>query len=164
MSRNKGGIECFTALLIRNSLQPRLFIRNSRQMSIIARSSFTAAKGLAWYPGHQIKSLKQLENGLGHVDLVIEVRDARIPVSSTNPAFNAVLGERPRLIVFNKADLASPFLKKSIVDAYKTHRNEHVVFTSANDGKSVKSILNHAIGKFISSYSSTASWLIDRLS
>jgi mitochondrial GTPase 1 len=57
--------------------------------------------------GHQRAALRQLKDGIQHVDLVVEVRDARIPLSSANPQFEHVLGRRDRILVFNKADLSN---------------------------------------------------------
>lgn len=59
-----------------------------------------------WYPGHIAKAEKQLKELINLVDVVIEVIDARIPASSCYPNIKKLLGEKPRLILFNKADLA----------------------------------------------------------
>lgn len=59
-----------------------------------------------WYPGHIAKAEKQLKELINLVDVVIEVIDARIPMSSCYPNIKKLLGEKPRLILFNKSDLA----------------------------------------------------------
>lgn len=59
-----------------------------------------------WYPGHMAKALSRLSDQLKVVDLVIEVRDARLPISSANSRLDEVLGHKPRIIVLNKVDLA----------------------------------------------------------
>ena len=76
------------------------------------RSVFAYDKPIIWYPTHQSKALRQLKNGIHHIDLVIEVRDARIPLTSINPQFDEVLGRKERMIVYNKADLANTNMKK----------------------------------------------------
>lgn len=62
---------------------------------------------LQWFPGHMQKAKRLIQENLPLVDLVIELLDARIPISSQNPMLQEILGEKPRLIVLNKADLAA---------------------------------------------------------
>lgn len=62
---------------------------------------------LQWFPGHMQKAKRLIQENLPLVDLVIELLDARIPISSQNPMLREILGEKPRLIVLNKADLAA---------------------------------------------------------
>ena len=61
-----------------------------------------------WFPGHMQKARKQLQEALKLVDLAVELVDARAPVSTRNPQLSAILSGKPRLVVANKADLASP--------------------------------------------------------
>jgi len=61
-----------------------------------------------WYPGHMAQTLRALKTYLRQVDLVLETSDARIPRSSRNPELNSLLGDKPRLLILNKADLADP--------------------------------------------------------
>ena len=61
-----------------------------------------------WYPGHMAKTRRQLEKDLSGVDAVIELFDARAPRSSRNPDLGALCGEKPRLPVLSRADLADP--------------------------------------------------------
>lgn len=63
---------------------------------------------IQWYPGHMTKTRRQIEADIGLVDMVCEIIDARIPVSSRNPDIDAILGQKPRLIVLNRADQADP--------------------------------------------------------
>lgn len=63
---------------------------------------------IQWYPGHMTKTRRQIEADLGQVDMVAEIVDARIPVSSRNPDIDAIVGTKPRLIIFNRADQADP--------------------------------------------------------
>lgn len=59
-----------------------------------------------WYPGHMKKAKESIKKNLSLVDLVYEVIDARIPYSSRNPEIDNIIGDRPRLIILNKSDLA----------------------------------------------------------
>ena len=61
-----------------------------------------------WFPGHMHKALKEIKEALGHVDILIEVLDARIPYSSENPEIAKIRGDKPCLKILNKADLADP--------------------------------------------------------
>ncbi len=63
---------------------------------------------IQWYPGHMTKTRRQIESDLKHVDIVIEITDARIPVSSRNPDLDTICAGKPRMIVLNRADQADP--------------------------------------------------------
>lgn len=63
---------------------------------------------IQWFPGHMAKAKREVETQLKRVDVVLELRDARIPYSSANPMLDRLIGEKPRLILLNKADLADP--------------------------------------------------------
>ncbi len=61
-----------------------------------------------WYPGHMAKALREIKQKLKLVDIVLEVRDARVPLASGNRELGAGLGEKRKLIVLNKANLCDP--------------------------------------------------------
>ena len=63
---------------------------------------------IQWYPGHMTKTRRQIEADLKQVDAVCEIVDARIPISSRNPDIDAICGNKPRIIVLNRMDLADP--------------------------------------------------------
>ena len=63
---------------------------------------------IQWYPGHMTKTRRQMEEDVKFVDMVAEVVDARIPVSSRNPDIDSMVGDRPRMMIFNRADQADP--------------------------------------------------------
>lgn len=63
---------------------------------------------IQWYPGHMTKTRRQIEADLKQVDAVCEIVDARIPMSSRNPDIDAICGEKPRIIILNRMDLADP--------------------------------------------------------
>ncbi|MCI9156391.1 MAG: ribosome biogenesis GTPase YlqF [Lawsonibacter sp.] len=68
---------------------------------------------IQWYPGHMTKTRRQIEADLKLVDLVAEIIDARIPLSSRNPDIDAICAGKPRLIVLNRADQADPAQNKA---------------------------------------------------
>ena len=63
---------------------------------------------IQWYPGHMHKARREMAEALSGVDALIEVRDARLPYSSANPVLAELGGDRPRLVVLTRADLADP--------------------------------------------------------
>ena len=75
------------------------------------RENDKSAPGTAlfnWYPGHMAKALREIKQRLPMVDVVIEIRDARIPLASGNPELKRSIGQKNHLIVLNKANLADP--------------------------------------------------------
>ena len=68
---------------------------------------------IQWYPGHMTKTRRQMEADLKIVDVVVELIDARIPISSRNPDIDSIMGAKPRLVVLNRADQADPAQNKA---------------------------------------------------
>ncbi|MBU7005452.1 ribosome biogenesis GTPase YlqF [Phosphitispora fastidiosa] len=62
---------------------------------------------IQWFPGHMVKARKMVQENLKLVDIVVELLDARIPLSSRNPDIDSILEKKPRIVVLNKADLAN---------------------------------------------------------
>lgn len=86
------------------------------------------------------KAKRLIEENLKVIDAVIELVDARIPVSSTNPMIAALLGEKPSVIVFNKADLADPAALE-LWKAYYRNRGRHVIALNSKDGRGIKQLI-----------------------
>ena len=61
---------------------------------------------IQWFPGHMIKAKRMMESQIKLVDVVVEMLDARIPRSSTNPMLQGILGNKPKVIALNKIDMA----------------------------------------------------------
>lgn len=74
---------------------------------------------IQWFPGHMYKAGKEMDAALPSVDVVIEVIDSRLPWSSSNPALDARIGDKPRLRVMTRADLADAALTATWLDAFK---------------------------------------------
>lgn len=81
----------------------------------------TQTPSIQWFPGHMAKTRRVMKESLGLVDIVVELRDARIPKSSRNPEIEKIIGDKPRLVVFNKADIADPAVTKEWQEYYKSH-------------------------------------------
>ena len=71
-----------------------------------------------YYPGHMTKAVRSMENDIKMIDLVIELVDARIPQSSKNPDIDRLAGQKSRLIIMNKSDLADPAVNKQWKEYY----------------------------------------------
>lgn len=63
---------------------------------------------IQWFPGHMTKARREVTEKLKLVDLVIELLDARVPLSSRNPMMQEITGHKPRIVLLNKADMADP--------------------------------------------------------
>ena len=73
-----------------------------------------------WFPGHMAKALRDIKDHLKQVDLVIETCDARIPDSSRNPELQKLIGQKPLILVLNKADIADPDITARWIQSYRT--------------------------------------------
>ena len=76
---------------------------------------------IQWYPGHMTKTRRQIEADLKQVDAVCEIVDARIPMSSRNPDIDAICGNKPRIVILNRMDLADPAATKRWADHFRKH-------------------------------------------
>ena len=91
---------------------------------------------IQWYPGHMTKTRRMIEADLKLVDLVAEVIDARIPQSSRNPDIDELVGNKPRLIVLNRADQADPTMNRAWGSWFR-NRGYAVLETDSKTGKGV---------------------------
>ena len=91
---------------------------------------------IQWYPGHMTKTRRQMAEDLKFVDLVAEVVDARIPISSRNPDIDTIVGGKPRMVIFNRADQADPDQTAAWKAWYRDKRYA-VLETDAKTGKGV---------------------------
>lgn len=91
---------------------------------------------IQWYPGHMTKTRRQMEADVKLVDLVAEVVDARIPISSRNPDIDAIVGGRPRLVILNRVDQADSTLTAQWL-AWFRRQGYGVLETDARSGKGV---------------------------
>ena len=93
---------------------------------------------IQWYPGHMTKTRRQIEADLKQVDAVCEIVDARIPISSRNPDIDAICGNKPRIVILNRMDLADPNATKRWSDYYKS-KGMAVVVTDCKSRKGISS-------------------------
>lgn len=98
---------------------------------------------IQWYPGHIAKAEKALVDQLSRVDVVLEVRDARIPMATRHPKVDAWVGEKPRVLVLNRVDMISTAARTAWEDWFR-QQGEVPYFTNGQQGKGVKAIAKAA--------------------
>ncbi len=86
-----------------------------------------------WYPGHMEKARRDMQETLKAADMIIEIRDARIPSASANPLLDKMAQNKPRLIVLSKKDLADDALTAKFIQQYSNDINKVVACDLQND-------------------------------
>ena len=81
---------------------------------------FVNRQNIQWFPGHMAKTLRLMEADIRNVDAVLQLLDARIPLSSLNPEIERITATKPHLYVMNKADLADPTITAQWVKYFKS--------------------------------------------
>ena len=94
---------------------------------------------IQWFPGHMAKAKREAKEKLNLVDIVIELVDARIPESSRNPLIDEIVGNKPRIMVLNKADLADPAKTQAWINYYQS-QGIHALSIDAQHGKGLKQL------------------------
>lgn len=95
---------------------------------------------IQWYPGHMTKAKRMMQEDIKLIDIVIELLDARVPISSRNPDIDALANHKYRLVLLNKCDLADDKVTVKW-EAYFKEKQIMVVTVNARDGQGMKSII-----------------------
>lgn len=98
-----------------------------------------------WYPGHIAKAERQLKEKLSLVDVIIEVRDSRLPLSSSYANIEKLLGDKPRLLLLNKADLVDKSELSLWCDYLKRTTNCNVIATEAKGNNDLVQVIKLAV-------------------
>lgn len=96
-----------------------------------------------WYPGHMAKTRKQIQEDLKLIDIVVELLDSRIPISSRNPDINNIIEGKKKIVVLNKSDLADEKETLKWLEYFKINKISAVI-TDANTGKGLKEVIKKA--------------------
>ena len=96
----------------------------------------TEDMNIQWYPGHMTKTRRMMEAELKLVDAVCELLDARIPLSSRNPDIDAICGDKPRMVILNRIDMADPARTRAWADHFKA-RGFSVIQTDCKNRKGI---------------------------
>ena len=94
---------------------------------------------IQWFPGHMTKTRRQMQDTIKLVDVVIELLDARIPMSSRNPDIDWLVGQKPRIVALNKSDLADEAVSRQW-EAWFRAQGLQVIYTNALSGSGLKEI------------------------
>ena len=92
-----------------------------------------------WYPGHMTKAVRMMQENIKLIDLIIELVDARIPMSSRNPDINELGKNKSRIVLLNKSDLADPVQNQRWMQ-YFEEQGAHALEVNSKSGAGVKSI------------------------
>ncbi|MEA5554372.1 ribosome biogenesis GTPase YlqF [Anabaena cylindrica UHCC 0172] len=98
---------------------------------------------IQWYPGHIAKAEKNLKEQLKRVDVILEVRDARIPLATNHPQTNEWVGDKSRILVINRLDMILPQVRSHWTDWFK-NQEEIPYFTNAQHGQGITAITKAA--------------------
>ena len=96
--------------------------------------------GINWYPGHMAKTKKQITEDLKLIDVVIEILDSRIPISSRNPDIAKLTQSKDKIIILNKSDLADQKQNDLWVKYFK-EKGQIAILANCNEGKGINEIL-----------------------
>lgn len=98
---------------------------------------------IQWYPGHIAKAERNLKEHLSRVDVIFEVRDARIPLATHHPQIDEWVGNKTRVLVLNRLDMIPPQVRSQWVNYFK-NRGEEPYFTDAQQGQGVVAVAKAA--------------------
>lgn len=108
-------------------------------------------QNVQWFPGHMAKTRRQIKEMLNLVDGVVEIVDARIPQSSSNPELNSIINKKPKIVLLNKCDLADPNATNLWIKHYEKN-GVHAMAVDCKTGKGLNQfsdVCNKALSKTI---------------
>lgn len=97
-------------------------------------------QSIQWFPGHMTKTKRKIQDSLKLVDAVVEIIDARVPISSRNPDLDQLVQSKPRLILMNKCDMADPKETAKWIEYYK-NRGVSAIPVDCKSGKGLSSFI-----------------------
>ena len=100
----------------------------------------TQKQVVQWFPGHMAKTRRLIKESLPYVDLVTELVDARIPMSSSNPELEEMIGNKPRIVLLNKCDVADEKATQQWVSFYKS-KGIYAIPVDCRTGKGLNAYL-----------------------
>lgn len=97
---------------------------------------------IQWYPGHMAKAKREIEEKLKFVDIVFELVDARVPVSSRNPMINDILKNKPRLILLTKSTMSDEYFNNKFVNEINDNSNTKALLIDSISGLNINKIVS----------------------
>ena len=125
------------------------------------RTKFTFHKTykINWFPGHMVKTYRNFPEQLKKVDIFLEIRDSRIPLTSGNQELDKIIPPHiKRIIIFNKFDICNQNLTKKIVEKYAKEKNIKYVFASAKTSQNINKIMDFAIRENNPKFKTVGTW------
>lgn len=113
-------------------------MRKNKKMNEDTKS--LPSTSINWYPGHMSKTRKQIAEDLKLIDVVIEILDSRIPISSRNPDIANLTSGKDKIIILNKSDLADKKQNELWVQYFK-EKGQPAILANCNEGKGINEIL-----------------------
>ncbi|MBB6452943.1 ribosome biogenesis GTPase A [Salirhabdus euzebyi] len=98
---------------------------------------------IQWFPGHMAKARREVQEKLKLVDFVIELVDARVPVSSQNPMLQEVLGQKDKMVLLMKKDLADPHMTKKWKEYFEA-KDIPALAVNAHESQDIQQIIKEA--------------------
>jgi len=98
---------------------------------------------IQWFPGHMAKARREVTEKLKLVDIIFELIDARLPLSSRNPMIDEVINQKPRLLILNKSDMADEHETRKWVE-YFAQRGHKAVAINSLEGKGLQQVTKAA--------------------
>ena len=95
---------------------------------------------IQWYPGHMAKAKREIEEKLKFVDIVFELVDARVPVSSRNPVINDILKNKPRLVLVTKSTMGDEAFNNKFVNTINQNNNTKALLIDSISGLNINKI------------------------
>jgi len=95
---------------------------------------------IQWYPGHMLKTQRLIQEHRSQVDVFLEVVDARAPLATANPLLDELLGDKPRVVLLNKIDLADPRVTSAWKGWYEARPDTRAVLISCKERKNLPAI------------------------
>ena len=111
-----------------------------RKVNTMNENEGFAKARINWYPGHMAKTKKQIAEDLKLIDVVIEILDSRIPISSRNPDVANLTKGKDKIIILNKSDLAAQSQNDLWVQYFK-QKGQTAILANCNSGKGINEIL-----------------------
>ena len=99
------------------------------------------SKQIQWFPGHMAKARREIGEKIKLIDIVVELVDARAPLSSKNPMFNEICNNKPRLIVMTKKDLADDRITKQWIEYFKS-KNMYAICVNLKNFNEYKLVID----------------------
>ncbi len=120
--------------------------KNNKKNENLDNNKNNSKISVVWYPGHMVKAQNDIKSVIKLIDIVVEVLDARIPLSSRNPIIDELAKDKQRIIVLNKSDLADDEVTKNWINYFKS-KDISCISVNSEVPQDIKSIVSEIVKK-----------------